>query len=104
MYTLLQCEAAYAAEDAMLPRLRKAIKRSLVSDLALKFVTEVMLRDKIWKAFVGTTQAVDIVDGGVKANALPEQAKASINHRVAIERCVPYYRVAALTHITLQFH
>ncbi|KAG8701015.1 hypothetical protein FRC11_012494, partial [Ceratobasidium sp. 423] len=85
MYNILQCEAAYAAPDALVPRYRKAIKRSLVSDTALKFVTEVMSQDRRWKAFVGTTQAVDIIDGGVKANALPEQAKALINHRVAIE-------------------
>ncbi|KAJ1304386.1 hypothetical protein OPQ81_005537 [Rhizoctonia solani] len=88
MYTLLQCEAAYAAPDALVPRFRKAIKRSLVSDTALKFVTEVMSMDPIWRAFVGTTQAVDIINGGVKANALPEQAKALINHRIAIESSV----------------
>ena len=88
MYTLLQCEAAYAAPDALVPRFRKAIERSLISDKALKLVTEVMSMDYRWKAFVGTTQAVDIFNGGVKANALPEQAKALINHRIAIERCV----------------
>jgi Gly-Xaa carboxypeptidase len=86
MYTLLQCEAAYAAPDAFVPRFRKAIQRSLISDKALEFVTEVMSADRIWRAFVGTTQAVDIINGGVKANALPEQAKALINHRIAIER------------------
>ncbi|KAH7339419.1 carboxypeptidase S [Rhizoctonia solani] len=88
MYTLLQCEAAYAAPDALVPRFRRAIKRSLVSDKALEFVTEVMSMDYRWKAFVGTTQAVDIINGGVKANALPEQAKALINHRIAIESSI----------------
>ncbi|CAE7147068.1 unnamed protein product [Rhizoctonia solani] len=88
MYTLLQCEAAYAAPDVLLPRFRKAIQRSLISDKALKFVTEVMSMDHIWKAFVGTTQAVDMIDGGVKANALPEQAKTLINHRIAIESSI----------------
>ncbi|KAF8757186.1 carboxypeptidase s [Rhizoctonia solani] len=88
MYTLLQCEAAYAAPDAFVPRFRKAIERSLVSDKALEFVTEVMSMDRVWRAFVGTTQAVDIVNGGVKANALPEQAKALINHRIAIESSI----------------
>ncbi|KDN44468.1 hypothetical protein RSAG8_05515, partial [Rhizoctonia solani AG-8 WAC10335] len=87
MYTLLQCEAAYAAPDALVPRFRKAIGRSLISDKALKFVTEVMSMDHRWKAFVGTTQAVDIINGGVKANALPEQAKALINHRIAVVWC-----------------
>ncbi|CAE6433271.1 unnamed protein product [Rhizoctonia solani] len=88
MYTLLQCEAAYAAPDALVPRFRRAIKRSLISDKALEFVTEVMSMDYKWKAFVGTTQATDIIAGGVKANALPEQAKALINHRIAIESSI----------------
>ncbi|KAJ3713011.1 Zn-dependent exopeptidase [Lentinula guzmanii] len=30
-----------------------------------------------------TTQAVDLISGGVKSNALPEQAQAIINHRIA---------------------
>ncbi|KAL5631621.1 hypothetical protein ACGC1H_007220 [Rhizoctonia solani] len=88
MYTLLQCEAAYAAPDALVPRFRKAIRRSLISDTALEFVTEVMSMDYKWKAFVGTTQAADIIAGGVKANALPEQAKTLINHRIAIESSI----------------
>lgn len=88
MYSLLQCEAAYADPSAMLPRFRKAVARSIVSDKALRFVNEVMSKDRIWRAFVGTTQAADIIQGGVKSNALPEQAKVLINHRIAIESSV----------------
>lgn len=88
MYTLLQCEAAYTPPEAMLPRFRSAIRRSLISDTALEFVNEVMSMDKIWSAFVGTTQAADLIRGGVKVNALPEQATAVVNHRIALERCV----------------
>jgi Gly-Xaa carboxypeptidase len=32
-----------------------------------------------------TSQAVDIVSGGVKINALPEKVYAVINHRIAVE-------------------
>ncbi|KAG9090337.1 hypothetical protein FS749_000637 [Ceratobasidium sp. UAMH 11750] len=88
MYTLLQCEAAYIPPSGMLPRLRKAIQSSIVSDTALEFVNEVMSMDRVWRAFVGTTQAADLVQGGVKANALPEQAKVLINHRIALESSV----------------
>ncbi|KAG8737510.1 alpha 1,2-mannosyltransferase 2.4.1 [Ceratobasidium sp. 414] len=88
MYTLLQCEAAFTPPSAMLPRFRKAIQRSIISDAALEFVNEVMSRNRVWRAFVGTTQAADIIQGGVKANALPEQAKVLINHRIAIESSV----------------
>ena len=31
-----------------------------------------------------TTQAVDLISGGVKINALPEQASAVINHRIEV--------------------
>ena len=83
MYSLLQCEAAYAAPAAMMPRFRKAIARSIISDTALGFVNEVLAQDRIWRAFVGTTQAADIIHGGVKSNALPERAYAIVNHRIA---------------------
>lgn len=36
----------------------------------------------VTRAFLATTQAVDLISGGVKINALPEQAKASINYRI----------------------
>ena len=37
-----------------------------------------------------TTQAIDLVQGGVKANALPlpEEAWAVVNHRIATQRSV----------------
>ncbi|KAF7349046.1 Gly-Xaa carboxypeptidase [Mycena venus] len=34
---------------------------------------------------LSTTQAVDIVRGGVKVNALPEEAHAIVNHRVSVD-------------------
>ncbi|KAJ7238486.1 hypothetical protein C8J57DRAFT_1528797 [Mycena rebaudengoi] len=36
---------------------------------------------------VGTTLAVDIINGGVKSNALPEQA-SPVNHRIATQSSV----------------
>jgi len=35
-----------------------------------------------------TTQAIDLVQGGVKANALPEEAWAVVNHRIATQSSV----------------
>lgn len=52
-------------------RLDEARKRVLDS---IDFVTRSLLK---------TTQAEDVIRGGVKVNALPESAKASINHRIA---------------------
>ena len=33
---------------------------------------------------IRTTQAIDVIHGGVKSNALPEQAWAIVNHRIAV--------------------
>lgn len=35
-----------------------------------------------------TTQAIDLVQGGVKVNALPEEAWAVVNHRIDTQRSV----------------
>jgi len=37
---------------------------------------------------IGTTQAIDLVRGGVKTNALPEEAWAVVNYRIATQRSV----------------
>ncbi|OWZ36180.1 vacuolar protein [Cryptococcus neoformans c8] len=40
-------------------------------------------RDRILNSFLATTQAIDLISGGVKYNALPEYTEATINHRIA---------------------
>jgi Gly-Xaa carboxypeptidase len=47
-----------------------------------KFVKEFAAESLANKAILGTTQAVDVIQGGVKVNALPELVTAQINHRV----------------------
>lgn len=47
-----------------------------------------MFKEDQIKALAGTTVAVDLIKGGVKANALPERAWAVVNHRIAVERSV----------------
>ncbi|WVQ95136.1 hypothetical protein IAU59_002230 [Kwoniella sp. CBS 9459] len=40
------------------------------------------------KAMVSTTQAVDIINGGLKVNALPESVTAIVNHRINVASSV----------------
>ncbi|CAH6722350.1 carboxypeptidase S [[Candida] jaroonii] len=40
------------------------------------------------KAVISTSQAVDMITGGVKSNALPEHVSAVVNHRIAFEESV----------------
>jgi len=45
-----------------------------------------MFKDIKVKSLFGTTQAIDLVGGGVKTNALPENAWAVVNHRISTTR------------------
>ncbi|KAL5537075.1 hypothetical protein ACEPAF_898 [Sanghuangporus sanghuang] len=81
-YQQVQCLAEHS--PSISSSLRKLVKTSLNDDKALA-----ELETKLEKVFpeygpsTGTTQAVDIIHGGVKSNALPEQVHAIVNHRIA---------------------
>jgi Gly-Xaa carboxypeptidase len=80
MFSTLQCVAAHAPE---LPhKLRHALQRAAKSDHALKHVEDIIFKDRAVRALTGTTQAIDLISGGVKTNALPESAYAVVNHRI----------------------
>jgi Gly-Xaa carboxypeptidase len=61
-----------------------AIKRRDWQGLARAFATV----DARAKALVTTTQAVDIIRGGSKVNALPELVTAVVNHRIAFSHSI----------------
>ncbi len=86
IYGTIQCVGQYA--ENLPAHLRALVKTSVHSDRALRKLEAELIRDPIYSALIGTTQAVDLVQGGVKANALPEEAWAVINHRVATQRSV----------------
>ena len=61
--------------------------QAVKSDSALeKLRDDLLALDPVIKATLSTTQAVDLVWGGVKVNALPEGATAVVNHRIAEDR------------------
>jgi Gly-Xaa carboxypeptidase len=81
-FATTQCLAAY--DPAYPEDLRKLARKAVADDAALKVLQERLLAsDPLYKAMLGTTQAVDLVEGGVKVNALPERASAVVNHRIA---------------------
>ncbi|KAI0675970.1 carboxypeptidase S [Trametes maxima] len=86
-HSLLQCQAAH---DPGLPwLLRQLILRSHTSDRALAALEDELARtDRRFGALAGTTQAADVVRGGVKVNALPEHAEVIVNHRIDIHSSV----------------
>ncbi|CAL1715350.1 unnamed protein product [Somion occarium] len=80
-FTALQCQALVDPE--MDDELRDLIGKARYSDKALADLEERLFRNPLSRALAGTTQATDIVHGGVKTNALPENAFAIVNHRIA---------------------
>ncbi|KAJ7742132.1 hypothetical protein DFH07DRAFT_44200 [Mycena maculata] len=85
-FEMAQCLAAHG--PAVPHALKSAVLRAKHSKKALKKAEGMLLEDPMFRALVGTTQAVDIVSGGVKSNALPEQALAVVNHRIATQSSV----------------
>ena len=84
VYGTLQCFAAHAPQ--LDKNFRKLIKQSIHSDTALRRLSKFIENDLALKSLVGTTQAIDLINGGVKTNALPEEAWAVVNHRIATQR------------------
>ncbi|ORY46629.1 Zn-dependent exopeptidase [Rhizoclosmatium globosum] len=50
-----------------------------------------------------TTQAVDIIQGGLKANALPERVVATVNHRIAVDSSLLLVQERVATELKLNF-
>ena len=84
-YTHAQCLAAHAP---LLPAaLRADIRAARTSGAALRRVEAALFaEDRALAARERTTQAADLIRGGVKSNALPERAGAVVNHRIAVDR------------------
>jgi Gly-Xaa carboxypeptidase len=82
VYDTLQCVAEHG--KSVPSKLRSIIKKSAHSNKALHALQAVIRKDKVLSSLVGTTQAIDLIQGGVKSNALPEQAWAIVNHRISV--------------------
>ncbi|KAJ7484247.1 hypothetical protein FB451DRAFT_1231879 [Mycena latifolia] len=85
-FAMAQCFGAHG--PAVPKALKRAILRAGHSEKARRAAEGMLLEDPMFRALVGTTQAVDLVSGGVKSNALPEQALALVNHRIATQSSV----------------
>lgn len=69
--------------------MRRAIKRSTTNNRALRDVEKgLFASNPNIKATVSTTQAIDLISGGMKTNALPELSWAVVNNRIGTESSV----------------
>lgn len=85
---MLQCQAAHDHRKKIPGILRKLILRAGYDKVANSFVLKQLSKIPSLRYLMQTSQALDIISGGEKNNALPENAKLLVNHRVAIEKNV----------------
>ncbi|KZV73597.1 carboxypeptidase S [Peniophora sp. CONT] len=79
----LQCAAAY--DDSLPSDWRDLIAAASIDDNALAEVEKALLKldERTFRAYAGTTQAVNVIHGGIKNNAVPERAHVIVNHHIA---------------------
>ena len=83
VFSTLQCGAEFGE---MPDQLRKQIKLAATNKNVAKALAKYLAQESLFTRYLlQTSQAVDIVRGGHKVNALPESVYAVVNHRVAIE-------------------
>ncbi|KAF3061867.1 Carboxypeptidase S [Daldinia childiae] len=76
---VLECRTRYSP-GAVQPWLRDALLSGDEYEIAEKLAEE----ETEEKWLVQTSQAIDVINGGVKVNALPENVEFQVNHRVAL--------------------
>ncbi|GCF00910.1 hypothetical protein ZYGM_002516 [Zygosaccharomyces mellis] len=86
IYQLLTCTAEHS--DTISPKLKKTIIGASKSHKEREALSRFLASDKKWRDLIRTTSAVDIITGGIKANALPEVTSFLINHRIDIHSSV----------------
>lgn len=73
----MTCTAEYAPD--LDSKLSKLVRQSVKDDSALKKVGEWLGKDRQLRPFVGTTQAVDLIAGGVKVNVGSSLSRPSLS-------------------------
>lgn len=81
----LQCVAEHSTIDKTL---KSDILKAHFDASANANLLDHLTKDLGTKYLVTTSQATDMINGGAKANALPEHVQVLINHRIAVEESV----------------
>ncbi|KAL6947264.1 hypothetical protein ACO0QE_002143 [Hanseniaspora vineae] len=82
VWNLLTCLAEHSS--VFDSETKRVIKKSGTSPKYQKILLEFLLESQLFKELVRTSQAVDIINGGVKSNALPEEVSFVVNHRIEV--------------------
>ncbi|CAB4256483.1 similar to Saccharomyces cerevisiae YJL172W CPS1 Vacuolar carboxypeptidase yscS [Maudiozyma barnettii] len=81
LYGFMTCAAEYSS---LLPTsIKEMVLGAATNETLENLLGQTLYNTELTKNYITTTQAVDIINGGVKANALPETTEFTVNHRVA---------------------
>ena len=68
MFATLQCLAEYSVD--MPGTFQDLIPQAASSDAALDVLTKALAKISLSKSLIGTTQGIDVIEGGIKINAI----------------------------------
>lgn len=80
LYGSLICSAEHSS--LLADDVKDLIFNANIDDEKRKQLTDYLSKQSSMRSLIKTTQAIDIINGGVKSNALPEQTYFLINHRI----------------------
>lgn len=95
---LMQCAAVHSKTTLRLTT--KTLLRAGFDKLANRLILNKLAKSKAVAYMFRTTQAIDIFNGGHKANALPEHVEMLVNHRIAVEKSVSQVEHAFAERVT----
>lgn len=85
-FGFLQCLAVHS--PTIDPAYKAAILHADTNRLANKIVKDSISKNRFTRYNIQTSQALDLINGGLKINALPEEVSLAVNFRVATESSV----------------
>ncbi|SCW03156.1 LAFE_0G04192g1_1 [Lachancea fermentati] len=86
IYGFLTCVAEH--KSGLPAELKSAILDAPYDEKSKQKLIAFVSRDRMARELLRTSQAVDIINGGIKANALPEVTSFLVNHRIDINSSV----------------
>lgn len=86
IYEFLTCSAEHSKDIP--PSLKRDILKAPKSQKNKEQLAKFLASEKSYRDLIRTTRAVDIINGGIKANALPEVTSFLVNHRIDIHSSV----------------
>lgn len=96
-YKFLQCVAVNS--NQLPPDYKQAIYRAGTDPIANQIVTSVLSQNIVYRGNLQTVQALDIINGGNKINALPEEVTLVSNFRISPDSSVNATRTKVINNV-----